>query len=278
MCGGLERSERGTLFPQQLPLDFRRHAPAPEAARLVRWWWSCSWNVPPGRLWRQRLLPFPGSNLAAERELIGFAGPTTGASHRDLAGRGRVVGALLQPAAIPAFTDDIAGLRDRYVALPEPGLFAELAAAGEQDPLEAVRVLQEWLLQRVGAPEQEGLLANEMVRLCEQDREIRSLEDAARALSVSVRTLHRLAARYVGLTPYAIIRRRRLQDAAHRLRREPRASIARIAAEAGFADHAHFAREFRRVLGDSPAGYRRATERAAEHAGRHYDNSIRASP
>lgn len=276
MCGGLERSERGTLFPQQLPLDFRRHAPAPEAARLVRWWWSCSWNLPPGRISRQRLLPFPGSNLAAERELIGFAGPATGASHRDLAGRGRVVGALLQPAATPAFTEDIAGLRDRYVALPEPALLAELAATGEE-PLAAVRVLQRWLLRRTGEPEEEGLLANELVRLCERDRRIRSLEDAARALSVSVRTLHRLSARYVGLTPYAIIRRRRLQDAAQRLRREPRTSIARIAAEAGFADHAHFAREFRRVLGDSPAGYRRATERTAEHAVQHYDNSMRAS-
>ncbi len=69
--------------------------------------------------------------------------------------------------------------------------------------------------------------------------------------------LQRLAQRYVGLPPAAMIRRRRLQEAAQRLRAEPETSLAALAAELGYTDHAHLANEFRAVLGFTPSAYRR---------------------
>jgi AraC-like DNA-binding protein len=72
-----------------------------------------------------------------------------------------------------------------------------------------------------------------------------------------VRTLHRITTKYIGLTPHALLRRRRLQDAALLLRTDTDATIAEAAARFGFTDQAHLAREFRRALGHSPSEYRR---------------------
>lgn len=90
------------------------------------------------------------------------------------------------------------------------------------------------------------------------DRDVATLADACKRLAVSERTLHRLAARHVGLTPGAILRRRRLQQAAELVRHEPDVDLAAIAADLGYTDHAHLTRDFRAVLGFTPSAYRRA--------------------
>lgn len=73
-----------------------------------------------------------------------------------------------------------------------------------------------------------------------------------------MRSVQRLSQRYIGLPPLAIIRRYRLQESAERLRDDPSLSIAQIAAELGYADHAHLAADFRTVLGFTPSAYRRS--------------------
>nr|WP_143588182.1 helix-turn-helix domain-containing protein [Tersicoccus phoenicis] len=54
-----------------------------------------------------------------------------------------------------------------------------------------------------------------------------------------------------------MIRRRRLQEAAERLRQEPGLSLAALAADLGYADQAHLTNDFRHVLNVTPSGYRR---------------------
>ncbi|MCB0910533.1 MAG: AraC family transcriptional regulator [Propionibacteriaceae bacterium] len=254
-------SSRGTLYPKRLP-DFHRLEPPAAASALVRWVWISSWNLSDGSVSRQHLIGFPALNLAVESTMVGLSGPTTRTSHRDLSGRGWVVGALLRPAAVPAFTDDPASLRDQYVALVEPELHARVTDAFG-DPStgatrqEAADALADWLAARVGEPGPDALLANRLVELAESDPDLLRVGDLAARLGVSERTLQRLATRYVGLGPAALIRRRRLQEAAERIRTDPDADLASLAAELGYADQAHLTNEFTRVLGLSPAGYRR---------------------
>ena len=65
-----------------------------------------------------------------------------------------------------------------------------------------------------------------------------------------------------------MIRRRRLQEAAQRLREQPDTELAALAAELGYADQAHLAGDFRTVLGLTPSGYRADLSRRARPAGR----------
>jgi AraC-like DNA-binding protein len=239
-----------------------RRVPAPpEVAEFVRWFWIPEWDIAPGRTSRQYIVSYPACNLVVQPQQVTLSGPTTRVSYRDLTGRGWAVGALLRPAAVPAFTPDPARLRDREVIVEAPDLHAEVVAAmaigdAEQRHAAAVAAFAAWLTRHLPPPTDRDRLANRMAEVIDADSDVQSVTDAADRLGISPRTLQRLALRYVGLTPAEMIRRRRLQEAAQRVRTDPTASLAEIAAELGYADQAHLTHEFRQRLGFTPATYR----------------------
>lgn len=247
---------RGVLFPERLP-RFTRLPPGEAASELVEWYWIPQWDLPDGVESRQALLPYPAANLAVEPDGVTLWGVTTRAGERVLRGRGWAMGVLLRPAALAQLSAAPAGLADAHVVLDEPALHAAVVAA-MPDVRAAAEVVESWLVGRVGALTPEARLANAMAELLMTDPAILRLDDAAERLRVSARTLQRLAHRTVGLPPAAMIRRRRLQEAAQRVRDEPRTSLADIAAELGYADQAHLANDFRTVLGFTASDYRGA--------------------
>ena len=257
-----EEQWRGTLYPARLP-SFHRLPPPEALQEAVRWFWIPEWELAPGRVSRQEILPFPALNLVVQRGGVTLSGPATRRSFRDLSGTGWAVGMLLRPAAVPAFTADPGSLRDREIPVEAPDLYAAVAAAmqggGRSRREAAAAAAGEWLARRLPAPAgADGALANRLEELIQADPSLTRVDQAAERLGVSVRTLQRLARRHVGLPPLAMIRRYRLQEAAERLRLDPETPIADIAAELGYADHAHLAADFREVLVFTPSGYRRS--------------------
>ncbi|MFV2103043.1 helix-turn-helix domain-containing protein [Micromonospora sp. LOL_024] len=252
---------RGILYPARLP-SFRRVPPPPHLDDLVRWFWIPEWDFAADHSSRQYLVAYPACHLVVEPAQVSLSGPTTRLSYRDLTGRGWAVGALLRPAAVPLFVDAPADLRDSERLIEAPELHRAVVQAmrvPEQDArhVEAVETFSEWLAARALPASGEGRLANAMADLIDSDPDVRTLPDAASRLHISPRTLQRLAIRYVGLTPVEMIRRRRLQEAAQRVRLEPTALLSQIATELGYTDHAHLTREFRERLGFTPTTYRR---------------------
>lgn len=81
------------------------------------------------------------------------------------------------------------------------------------------------------------------------------LADVAREIGVSRRGLERAFRAAVGLSPAAYLRLRRVDACGRELRRGD-ARLSAIAAAAGYADQAHFSREFRDIAGLTPAAYR----------------------
>lgn len=114
---------------------------------------------------------------------------------------------------------------------------------------------------RILPPPQPGLIERLYALL--DDDPVRSwpINLAAGAIGLSTRDLqrrlHRQGASYSG-----ILREARVRRAARAMLDAP-TSLAEIGYAAGFADQAHFTREFRRVLGASPAEWRRAATRSA---------------
>jgi AraC-like DNA-binding protein len=58
------------------------------------------------------------------------------------------------------------------------------------------------------------------------------------------------------MPPSELIRLARFQRALHRLQHHHRHSLTRIAMESGFADQAHFTRDFGRFAGVTPSAFR----------------------
>ncbi len=256
----MDHDFKGILYPARLPTFHRLPAPA-FVSDLVQWFWIPEWDIEPGRSSRQQVLSFPASNLAVQRDVVELAGPTTRVSRQDLSGTGWAVGALLHPAAVPLFTANPAGLHDARLEISAPGLLAAVVQAmanpdGEARRAQAAGVVAGWLAEQLPEVSDEALLANAMAAMIAGNPELVRVEDVAEGLAVSVRTLQRLAKKYVGLGPAALIRRRRLQEAADRTRNHPEVDLAGVAAEFGYADQSHLANDFQRVLGFTPSSYR----------------------
>jgi AraC-like DNA-binding protein len=81
------------------------------------------------------------------------------------------------------------------------------------------------------------------------------VDQVADVAGLSVRSLQRLFATYVGVSPKAVLARYRLQDAAAAIDEGAVIDLAGLAASLGWFDQAHFSREFRSVVGMTPSAY-----------------------
>lgn len=266
----MNEDRRGVLFPRRLP-DFHRLPPSPGLEHAVRWCWIPEWDLPAGEESRQVLLPFPACNLVVEPSGVIAAGPATRRSERVLTGRGWAVGALLRPAAVPALVPDPTSIRDAARPVDDSRLHAavtraitDTASPGDERRARAAALLSEWIAARVpepGSPEdRDGALANRLADALPDPGVVR-VDQLPERLHASTRTLQRLADRCFGLSLHSMIRRRRIQEGAELLREHADLTIAALASELGYADHAHFTTDFKRLLGVTPSEYR---ERAAD--------------
>ena len=87
------------------------------------------------------------------------------------------------------------------------------------------------------------------------DRALIRVDQAAALAGCSPRSLQRLFATYVGVSPKAVLARYRLQDAAALIDAGAADDLAALAADLGWFDQAHFSRDFRAVVGTTPSAY-----------------------
>jgi AraC-like DNA-binding protein len=80
-------------------------------------------------------------------------------------------------------------------------------------------------------------------------------EELARACGLSLRAFERRFRASYGASPHDYLRELRIRISCNPLVFS-RKSIIEIASDSGFADQSHFAREFRRVMGETPTAYR----------------------
>ena len=100
-----------------------------------------------------------------------------------------------------------------------------------------------------------GALVNAIVEYVEGDTGVQRVGQVCDKFAITERTLQRLTARRIGLSPKWLVQRRRLHEAAERLTAGDRPDLARVAADLGYADQAHFGRDFRTVTGLTPGEF-----------------------
>ncbi|WP_418061013.1 helix-turn-helix domain-containing protein [Pimelobacter simplex] len=247
--------------------SLRRYAPPPELADVVRRFWVPVWSLPDGEVSVQRVLQYPVCQVVLGSTGGQLVGPHSGLSTQELAGRGWAVGVMLQPAPGLALAGGpVAGLTNErrdlatVTALDGAGLLAGVRAVLGDDPAEATRQQEACALVAealaVLAPvDAEGRLVNAVVEYVEGEREVQRVGQVCAKFDIGERALQRLLRRRIGLSPKWLIQRRRLHDAADLLRTGAPVDLARVAAELGYADQAHFTRDFRAVTGLTPGEF-----------------------
>jgi AraC-like DNA-binding protein len=263
----LDAIERAHLkAPDDRSHVIHRYAPDRDLADLAQRFWIPVWSVPAGRESEQRVLQYPVCLVVVSHEYARFYGVVSGLSSTTLTGDGWAVGVMLAPAAgflltgqsVTTHTDRFVDVRD---VLGEAGdrLVEAVRTAMRPDPHSpqahaAAMSAYADVLRPYLPVDPEGLLVNRLVAHVEEHPDVQRVAQVCEAFGLSERALQRLVSRRLGLTPKWLISRRRLQEAAERLRTDPR-PMADLAAELGYADQAHFTRDFSRVTGTTPGRF-----------------------
>ena len=102
---------------------------------------------------------------------------------------------------------------------------------------------------------------SEMAETIATDRSIIRVEMLVERFDTGPRQLQRLFREYVGVSPKWVIQRQRLIEAAERLRMGDRSvDFAALALDLGYADQPHFIRDFKNLIGKTPADYHKSLQ------------------
>ncbi len=255
---------KGLLTPEPAdnPVRIERYWPNARAATVVRHYWVPRWSLPDGVRLREDVLEYPTTNIVIESDEARFYRAHHGRSARVLVGSGWAFGAMLQPGTARMLLG--ASIR----SFPASAELSALGVAGadslaahvqsivsQGDDRSGVDHFESWLLERVPEPDDDALLVNRIVNEVEGDRDLLRVEQLADRFGIGIRRLQRLVGSHIGFTPKWLIQRYRLQEAAAALRDEQPPGLADLAAALGYADQAHFSREFKTVIGSTPGAY-----------------------
>ena len=234
--------------------------PSAGVADLIERHWIVGWDHRGRDPLVQETLPDPCVNLAVEPSGAWVYGVRTGRSTHELAGAGVVIGTKFRPGGFSGLAGGgpVRALTDRTLTLAEAfGDDGEALARALDDAVtvEAVIGAVEALVRRRRPPRDAGReLAQAAVERMRAARPGTPVAEIAARSGLSPRALQRLFARHVGATPKQVLRRFRLQDAVDQVARGED-TLARLAADLGYFDQAHFVRDFRTTVGRSPSAY-----------------------
>ncbi len=124
---------------------------------------------------------------------------------------------------------------------------------------EKIALATTFLSARLPPLTREVIALREVVERLDTDRSMLRVEDLGSALGLDTRALQRRFLRYVGVSPKGVLRRYRLLEAAEQLKSAQAPSLASLAASLGYADQAHFARDFKQVVGRTPGAFHRGS-------------------
>ncbi|MEV6108186.1 helix-turn-helix domain-containing protein [Streptomyces sp. NPDC051940] len=254
---------RGVLHPdeQARVATVRQHPPGARAAAFVEFYWHVAWHVAGPAPYETKVLSHPNVHLVFEEPEPLVYGVDRGLFTRRLEGDGQVLGIKFRPGAFRAFTDGpVSALADRRVPAVE---FFGAAVAGAsreilalRDGAAMARAAEDFLRGRLpDDPDPAAVQADQAVRLAAGDTSLVRVDQLAGATGLSVRGLQRLFAEYVGASPKWVLRRARLHEAAARADAGAGVDWAGLAADLGYADQAHFTRDFTAAVGVAPTRY-----------------------
>lgn len=233
---------------------------AEDLAGIVAQHWSVHWDLRDSTPFTVEVLPSPAVQLVVENGHCRVHGVLRGKFTHTLSDHGDIFGITFRPAGFHALAmRSLADLTDRVLAGSEIfGAAADRLAhriAAETDTEGRRAIAEAFVRERHTEPTDTAVLLNEIVDDIRIDRTIVRVDDLVHRFGIGKRNLQKLFRHHIGVTPKWVIQRYRLHEAAARLDKSE-ANLAALAAELGYADQAHFTRDFTSMVGRSPVAYR----------------------
>lgn len=242
-------------------IKHERYHPSEDLAVFIEHFWIVEWDLRGREPFLAETLPHPSVHMAFYHDgRAEIGGPATAKFSTQLEDLGGVFAAKFTPAGFYPFANgSVSRFTDTKKTIGD--IFGESGAALTDQILAAatiegrVSLVEDFLQARLPAHDENVETISRMVYATANDREITKVEQLADRNAVTVRSLQRMFAKYVGVSPKWVIRRYRLHEAAEQLGNGRTVDYADLAVELGYSDQAHFLRDFKSVVGVSPGAY-----------------------
>jgi AraC-like DNA-binding protein len=256
---------KGVLDPALAAQRFRlaRYEAAADLKAFVEHFWIVAWDLRGQEPHVQKTLPYPCVHLVFDAGRTAIFGVMRGAFEYRLEGAGRVLGVRFRAGgfrgvlggSVTTITDRTLPLSSVYELDTEAAEATVLGAEGDAGMMHAA---EEILRTRLPPADETVGVVGGIIERIGADRTINRVDELCAQVGLGERALQRLFSDYVGVSPKWVIRRFRLHDAASRLAKEEDVNLTSLAQDLGYADQAHFTRDFKAIVGRSPSDYRRS--------------------
>lgn len=256
---------RGVLQYPPGPGVFHHARIAPPAGLMscVQHFWIVQWDLQGSAPQVRETLPHPNVHLVIDAQGAHIHGVHLGRFEAILEGRGGVVGVKFRPGGFrPFLRRSVSTLRNRTITLEQ--VFGQRAASlaadvfSRADDEGMTEAVSDFLAAHLPPPDSTVERVASIVDAIEADRNLVTVEQLLARWRVAKRPLQRLFNEYVGVGPKWVINRYRLHEALERLHAGAPVDWSQLALELGYFDQSHFIRDFRSLVGRSPAQYVRA--------------------
>jgi AraC-like DNA-binding protein len=262
MVQTVEEKPRGILNPQMGKQKFQlaRYEPTPELVCFVEHYWTVKWDLRGQPPYNSETLPHPSIHLAIEPGMAHIVGIVTRKFSRLLEDEGWVFGIKFKPGAFYPFVQTpISTFTDKTISLAvlfgERGIRFEAAMRAVTTDAEKVSLCEDFLHQLAPAHDENVTLVKQIVEVINTERTITKVDDLVSRFKLNKRSLQRLFSHYVGVSPKWVIQRYRLHEATAQVSAGEVVDWSKLAVELGYFDQAHFIKDFKTMVGMTPAEY-----------------------
>ena len=229
----------------------------------IEHFWLISWQLPTGESYQQSVIPHPNVHVTFLKNNSHIQGIHLNKYTHTLQGKGNIIGIKFKPAGFYPFCHKVSiALRDitnQVVDIKD--MFDIDTAEVEQHVLSLTQVdrkityLENQLFNENIIYDKAVPLINEIVESIRHDKTIFKVSDICQKFDIEQRRLQRLFSIYVGISAKWIINRYRIHEALEELTLNRTIDWAAFAIELGYYDQAHFIKDFKGLIGQTPKAY-----------------------
>ncbi len=255
----------GILNPSAIAAKFQlsRHVPAQDLSYFVQHFWIVRWDLRGQAPYQQEVLPYPVVHLVIEHDKSRIVGVIKGKFSTLLHDQGWVFGVKFRPGAYYPFVNSpVSAITDRSIRIADvfgdAGLALEAAIRACDDEERWIEYAEQFLRRRLPERDETVELINQIIDCVVADRTILKVDRLIERFNLGKRTLQRIFSQYVGVSPKWVLMRYRLQEAADQLAHSESINWPEMALDLGYFDQAHFIKDFKMIVGRTPAEYARS--------------------
>jgi AraC-like DNA-binding protein len=257
---GLE--PRGVLKSGTDEKRFRylRRLPAADVGVFVEHFWMIRWDLRGVAPHKAQTVSHPSVQLGIQRGKSRIYGVVKGRSSHILEGLGEIFGVKFRAGGFyPFLKSPLSRITNRSIPLSRvfgrDARELEDSVLGQEFGAQRADAAEKFLRQRLPKADESGVLAGQIVDEICLNREIMTVDDVVARFHLGKRMLQRLFDQHVGVTPKWVIRVYRLHEIVEWLNSGKTVDFAALAQDLGYFDQAHFVKDFKSVIGHTPAGY-----------------------